>query len=134
MTGSHTCVVNPDSIEMISYMKQRKICIFEGNCKFCGLEMLRALALVHWTDDYCGEGCCRKYHDSGLADEGTEGCIPDGPTVGPHYGDQHNMYWKCVNCDCDGLVGEGNGKVYEESNEESIEFWSGDIFKSQTLH
>jgi hypothetical protein len=128
MVSSHTCIVDPDSIGYVGYLRERKLALCDGNCRECGVEILRAFVLIHNSDEMCKEeGCCRLEHDS---NDETEGCTPNPDTVGPFNGDAHNLVWSCINCDCWGVVGEASGTVYEDE-EGSVEFWSGGVFKTQ---
>ena len=118
MDGSHICIVDPDSICYVGYMRVRKLALCEGQCKECGGEIFRAFDLIH-IDAGCEEGCC-----------GSEGCTANPDSIGPSQGDNHHLVWSCINCDCWGVVGDGSGVVYED-DEASVEFWSGGLFKTQ---
>ena len=59
MVDSHKCIVDPDSIGYIGYMKERKLALCDGNCIVCGKEILRALRPIHNASSECKDGCCR---------------------------------------------------------------------------
>jgi hypothetical protein len=127
MVDSHKCIVDPDSIGYIGYMKERKLALCDGNCIVCGKEILRALRPVHATIGGCEDLCCQDVFSP--VDE-LDGCEPNPDTVRRTGGNYHTIEWKCKNCACWGYFGEGSGMVYEDE-EDSIEFWSGKFFKTQ---
>jgi hypothetical protein len=128
MVDSHKCIVDPDSIGYLGYMKERKLALCDGNCIVCGKEIIRALRPIHNVLEECkDDGCCK---DDFPHDDGLNGCIPNPDTVRRTPGDNHSLVWECMNCDCWGVFGEGSGWVYEDEGD-SIEFWSGRFFKTQ---
>ena len=123
----HTCTIDPESIEMVCYLSERKTVLMGGFCNECGLEMLRAIDLIYITDDGCSsDECCQVVGEEG--EGGAISCEPTRDSVGPLYGTYHQIGWSCAKCDCEGGAGPGTGFVYEEDNENNVEFWSGDFF------